>query len=101
MRGGIDRGPCFFYRRLSYCRKFIRDCWLLPTLLLLLTLLLLSGVPRFEAGWLGLPWDDQWGWWYIAWCAVLSPIWAAYNLARWRLEVRAARRNVSFYPETF
>jgi hypothetical protein len=54
MRGRIDRGPCFFCWRLSNRRKVIRDCWLVPTLSLL-TLVLLSGLPRIEAGWLGLP----------------------------------------------
>jgi hypothetical protein len=101
MRGGADQGPCWYYGRLSYRRKFIRTCWLLPGGLLVLALLLIVGLPRFYAEILGLPWDDRWGWWYIGGCAALGTIQTAYTYARWRREVRAVRgrRIVSFHPK--
>ncbi len=30
MTGGIDRGPCWWYSRLSYRRKLIRTLWITP-----------------------------------------------------------------------
>jgi hypothetical protein len=32
MRGGVDRGRCHNYWRLSYRRKFIRTCWAIALL---------------------------------------------------------------------
>jgi hypothetical protein len=89
MTDGIDQGPCFFYARLSYRRKFIRTCWFSPAALLLLIVLQASGY---------LP-DSLWdyglrhaaiGWLLIGIFALLFLAQGHYTYWRWRQILRAA-----------
>jgi len=89
MRGGVDRGPCFSYWRLSYRRKFLRTCWTAPVLLLLLALL--HAVGFFDWGIVSaLPWPGGFGWWAFGVCALSGIVQGVYTFVRWRAACRPA-----------
>jgi uncharacterized protein (TIGR03067 family) len=75
MRGGIDKGFCLNYWRLSYRRKFIRDLWSMAIFLPLLGLLF---------------WWQEWGnvSGLIALLLVLGVWTAAGNYRRWQADRR-------------
>jgi hypothetical protein len=88
MRGGIDKGPCVRYSRLSYRRKLIRTGWVALLGLPLLSVLHVGGVIPRGLRRFGVPDAETVGWGIVACCAGVCILQAWYNLYQWRRESR-------------
>jgi hypothetical protein len=83
MTGGVDRGPCFSYWRLSYRRKFLRTVWMATAVLAFMIFFQVIGFPW---KW-GVPRDsdaEREQWLLIGLVAVLAGVQAGYNYLRWK-----------------
>ena len=76
MRGGVDRGFCLIYWKLSYRRKFWRTLWTI-----LIGLLLVIGVVAFSSKRFGTL-----DYLFVAAIAVIGVLQAFYSYYRWQSE---------------
>lgn len=89
MTGGIDKGFCLSYWRLSYRRKLIRTIWLgvLATPLVLLVQIS-GGLPQVLRGFFELRHPVGVGWAIVFASLLLTIFQGWYNYYRWKQESR-------------
>lgn len=76
MKGGVDKGFCLSYWRLSYRRKFLRTLWIVPWAVVAVALFFALNLSLFGIG--------AWGW--AAVLAIGLPAQALYNYRKWQSE---------------
>src|SRR4051812_22617976 len=90
MTGGIDRGFCLLYWRLSYRRKFLRTVWLSVLGLPVLVFFQLTGLSNEPLQLLAGRYAYWLGWGLIGALAAIGVLQAWYTWLRWRRELNTA-----------
>jgi hypothetical protein len=86
MRGGVERGICLNYWRLSYRRKFIRAAWMAAVILTVLVAFQVTGELDDYLGSVNKRPMEGKGWRIVGIVAALIAFQLAYTFLRWRSE---------------
>ena len=75
MKGGVDKGFCLSYWRLSYRRKFLRTLWMIPWALAALVVMLITDPFGIIVSWI-----------YAGFLAASLLAQGIYNYRKWQRE---------------